>query len=407
MKNKILSLSFPLKLALIFVISFLLWLAYNQFFTKKTASVQYQTATAQKGSLVVSLSASGQVSNSNSRTVTTTASGVVKKVFVKEGQKVTTGTALLSIDLDLDGRQKLQSAYSQYLSAQNNLKTTQDRIYTLESTLINTKNIFNNQWASQSPDDPTYQQKHNDLLAAQAAYDNLQSSVKQAQTSLEAARLAYQLAGSVVYAPISGTIGSISLTPGMILNPTSNSSNSSNLENKIAIVKTSALPSVTVNLTEIDVPKIKVGNQVTVTFDALADKTFTGKIIAIDTTGTVSSNVVNYPTTIQLDSDVPGLFTNMSANINIIIDFKDNVIIVPNSAIKTSDNVSTIQIMKDNQPQLVTVITGISNDTHTEIVSGVSEGDLVVTNTTNTATTTKATTSPFSSFGGGARMIGR
>ena len=376
----------------------------------KAATPQYTTAIAEKGTLVVSLSASGSVSSNNSRTVTTTASGVVKKVYVKEGQKVNTGTPLLQIDLDLNGLQKYQSAYASYLSSKNSLKTAQDKFYSLQSDLVSAKNIFDNQWSMQSPDDPTYIQKHNTLLTAQEAYDNLQNQIKQSQTSLESSRLSYQAAGSVVYAPITGTIGSISLTPGMILNPTSDAANSSNSENKIAIVKTGATPSINVSLTEIDVPKVKVGNKVTVTIDALPGKTFTGKVIAIDTTGTVSSGVVNYPVTIQLDSSIDGVLANMSVTANILTNFKDSVVMVPNAAISAAtDGSVTVRVMKNGQVESVPVEVGISNDTVTEIPSGLSEGDEVVTavSTAATKTITNSTQSIFGGMGGGTRFVGR
>jgi len=383
--------------------------SYNKFKSGQTSKPQYQTAKVERGTLIVSLSTSGQVAATNSRTVTTTASGVVKRIFVKEGQAVKTGTPILEIDLDLNGRQKLQSAYSSYQSAQNSLKSAQDKIWSLQSDLVNTKNIFINQWSMLSPDDPTYIQKHNAYLTAQASYDNLQSTLKQSRAALESSRLSYQLAGATVYAPISGTVSAISLTPGMILNPTSDSSNSSNIENKIAIVKTAATPAITVSLTEIDVPKAKVGNKATITIDAFPDKTFTGKIIAIDTAGIVSSGVVSYPTTIQLDSEASGILSNMSASANIITNFKDEVLIVPNSAIQSNSGDTTVRVMVNGEVQNKTVEIGIQSDSQTEIVSGLNEGDEVVTSVTNssTKTTTSTTTSPFGNIRGGGGFIGR
>lgn len=384
------------------IIGIIIYFVYHQFFATTASAPKYTTATATKGTLVVSLTASGSVATSNSRTVTTTASGVVKKIYVKEGQTVKTGTPIMLIDLDLDGRQKLQSAYSSYLTAQNSLKTTQDDIYSLQSDLVDANNIFVNQWQGKSPDDPTYIQKHNSLLSAQEAYKNLEKQLSQKKIALEASRLSYQAAGATVYAPISGTIGSISLSPGMILNPTSSASNSSNLENKIAIVKTAATPSISVSLTEIDVPKVKVDNKVTITLSAFPDKTYTGKIVAIDTTGTVSSGVVSYPVTITLDSGAPDIFANMSATANILTDFKDNVLIVPNGAIVSQNNETFVRVLKDNILTNLPVVTGLNSDTETEIISGIDEGQPVVTAVTTASTAKATTTSVFGGLGGGA-----
>ena len=406
--NRFKKISLPVRLLIVLIIVGLGWFGYSKIKGSSNSKPQYQTAQAEKGTLIVSLTASGQVSASNSRTVTTTASGVVNKVFVKEGQKVTTGTPILSIELDMDGKQKLQAAYSSYQSAQNNLISAQNKIYDLQSTLVGAKNIFDNQWANQSPDDPTYIQKHDALLSAQAAYDNLQNTINQAKSSLESARLSYQLSGATVYAPISGTVSAISLTPGMILNPTSSAANSSNAENKIAIVKTGATPTISVSLTEIDVTKVHVGDKATITLDAFSDKTFTGKVIAVDTSGTVSSGVVSYPTTIQLDSDVSDVLPNMSATANIITKVLDNVIMVPAAAVQTANGQTTVRQLKDGQLVSVDVEAGDTNNTNTVIVSGVNEGDTVVTSVSSSTTTTQSSSSG-SVFGNtrGGGFIGR
>lgn len=398
------------KIVIPLVLALLVFIIYRSYSANKSSQPQYLTSKVERGNIVVSLSASGSVSTANSRTVTTTASGVVKKIYAKEGDKVTTGTPLLEIDLDLNGRQKFQSAYSSYLSAQNSYQSAQDKFYSLQSDLVSAQNIFVNQWSMQSPDDPTYIQKHNTYLTAQAAFDNLQNTLKQSRASLESSRLSYQLAGAVVYAPISGTISAISLTPGMILNPTSDSANSSNSENKIAIVRTKAAPAIALSLTEIDVPKVKVGNLATVILDALPTKTFTGKIIAIDTTGTVSSGVVSYPVTILLDTDAPGILPNMSATVNIITNFKNDVLMVPSAAIQTQNNATTVRVMINSQVQSKPVEIGLQSDTYTEIVTGLNEGEDVVTSVTIPSATTNSSQSSSvfgGGLGGGARFIGR
>ena len=389
------------------------YFGYTKIFGNKTAAVSYQTAIAEKGTLIVSLTTSGSVAATTSRTVTTTASGVVSKVYVKEGQKVTTGQPLMLIDLDLDGRQQLESANAQLQSAQNSLTAAQNKIYSLDSALTNAANIFNNQWASQSPNDPTYIQRHDDLLTAQANYNALQATIAQSQTSLISAQMAYRAAGATVYAPISGVVSAISLAPGMILNPTSNSNNSSNVSNKIAIVKTNATPAISVLLTEIDVPKVKVGDKATITLDALPNQTYTGKVIAVDTSGTVSSGVVSYTTTIQLDSGIDSILPNMSATANIITDVEDGVVMVPVAAVQTAtDGTTSVREMKNGVLTSVPVTVGKSNTTQMVITTGVNEGETVVTGVVSAATSTSRTSTSTSVFGGGGNrgfgaVIGR
>lgn len=401
-----------IKIILIILIIVSGYFIYKNRTSSRNQTPQYQYGRAEKGTLVVSLSSSGTVAATGSRTVTTSASGVVKRVFVKEGQKVSTGTPILEIDLDLSSRQKLQSAYSAYLSAQNSLKTVQDKILSLESDLAMAKDVYETDWKDkEDKEDPAYIQKHNAYLSTQAAYDNHQAQIKQAQSALESARLSLQLSGATVYSPISGAITGISVVPGMILNSSADSTDSSsNSENKIAIIKTNATPSVSVSLTEIDVPKVKVGNKVSIVLDAYSDKTYTGKVIAVDTSGSVSSGVVSYPATIQFDLGSDDILPNMSATLNIITQIKDDVLKVATSAIQTQNGQSSVRIMKDGQVEFVPVNIGLQSDTETEIISGLDQDQEIIISVTTPGNQSNSFSSPsvFGSFGGGqGRMMVR
>ena len=243
----------------------------------------------------------------------------------------------------------------------------------------------------------------NNWLSAEANYKLKQKAVTQAQTALTSAWYSYQQASPIIYAPIPGTVSGLSLQVGSVINSQS-SSNTSATTNKIAGIMTNAMPTISINLTEIDIPKIKVGDKATVTFDAFSDKTFTGKVVSIDLIGMTSSGVTTYPTVILLDGKSNVILPNMAASASIITETKDNVLMVPASAVTTQNGTSTVQVMKKGRPQTVNVETGLSSEEKTEIISGLSEGDTVVTATTQTGTAsmpTNRSTSPFGSFGGG------
>ena len=87
-------------------------IGYYRYRASKTDQVQYQTAVVEKGTLVISVSASGQVVAANSAPVTTKISGVVKNVYVKDGDNVRIGQALLTIEPDQVSRQTVDLAYS-------------------------------------------------------------------------------------------------------------------------------------------------------------------------------------------------------------------------------------------------------------------------------------------------------
>lgn len=374
---------------------------WGQFFTNKTVKPTYQTTNAERSTLVVSVSSSGQVSATNSRSVDTTVTGVVKTVFVKNDQIVKAGDKIAEIDLDQTSKQTYTQALAAYQSAKNSLSSAQASMYTTQGTMLGNWDTYKKLAESDLYKDtnsstrnlPEFYIAQNTWLASEAQYKNQQSMVNQSQTALSSSAQSLQMASPIIYAPISGKITGLSLMKGAVISGTTNT---------VAHVITDALPTVTVNLTEIDVPKVTVGNKATITIDALPDKTYTGSVISIDTAGLVNSGVTSYPAVIMFDTSAPEVLGNMSAQASIITNTKTDIIAVPNSAVQTVNGQSTVKIMKDGTAQQIPVETGISSDTLTEIVSGISEGDTIITGSTQ-ATTTKSnsqTTSPFSGIGG-------
>lgn len=365
-------------LLVVFVLVFLGW----QVLKGNDKPVQYQTAKAERGTLISSISASGQVSSTNNENVTTSATGVIKTVFVKTGDLIDKGQPIAEIALDLAGLERQAKAWADYLSAKNTLDSANVALYTLQSKMfvanqkfINDRGVTNP--SSDQKDDPVYIEENADWLAAEANYKNQQTVIDQAQIALNSAWLSYLQISSTVVAPISGAVD-LSIDAGAAI---SGSNSTTPTSQKIAGIKTNGTPTIIVSLSEIDVPKVKLGNKVTLTLDALPGKTFTGKITSIDTSGIVSSGVTNYPTSITLDTQSPEIFPNMSATANIIIDTKSDVLIIPSSAIQTQQDQSFVRILKNGVPQDMSVEIGISSDTDTEIISGVNEGDEVITGT--------------------------
>jgi len=379
---------------------------------------QYTTEKVERGTLIVSLSSSGLISSANSASVTTQTSGVVSKLYVKNGDTVQSGDPIAEVDLDMNGQQRANQAYASYQSAKNSLESAKTTLYSLHSTLftewrsymdIAENSTYTNSDGSPNTNNRTlapYISTNDDWLSAEAKYKNQQQVINQSQTSVSSAWASYQQASPIIYAPISGTISGLSLQIGSVLTSQTSSTGNSTSQ-RIANIKTDATPIAIVNLSEIDVTKIKIDNKVTLTMDAYPDKTFTGKIISIDTTGSVTSGVTTYPAYIVFDTTIDGVYPNMGVNAKIITAVKDNVVLVPSSAVTSTDGVSTVKILVKGNFQQQPVEIGNANDTQTEIVTGINEGDTVVTSvsTTSKTTTTNSTRSVFSSFGGGGGAI--
>jgi len=176
-----------------------------------------------------------------------------------------------------------------------------------------------------------------------------------------------------------------------------------------------------ISLNEVDAAKIKVGQKVTLTFDALPDLTLTGKVYEIDTVGTVSQGVVSYNVKIVLDTDEERIKPGMSVTAEIIVAAKTDVSVLPNSAVKSQTGNyyaelieipenkkqeylnNKVGVILPSQPKRQEIEVGISNDSLTEILSGLKEGDIVISSTI-TKTQTNQTNQQFRFPGMGGQV---
>lgn len=383
---------------------------YKTFGKKKTV-VQIQTQKVERGTIISTVSASGQMLTANIVNLSTQAKGLVKKVYAKDGDKVYAGQKIAEIELDKDGQQANAQAYSSYLSAKNALDSAQVTLWTLDSAMWAANRTFVNDSLARGllNYDPTYIQQNDNWLAAEAKYKNQRAVVTQSKVALNNSWLSYQMTSPVITAPISGTIDNITLVTGMISSGGSSSSTTTTSSTRVAIVRAKGEPLASFNLSEIDVAKVKIGQKATIKLDSLTDKTFTGKVASVDRIGSVTSGVTNYPIIIKFDTESLEVLPNMSATANIILEAKDNVLVVPSGAIRIQDDQKVVRVMKNKKEESVTVETGLVSDTQTEIISGLSEGDEIITSTTSINNSSSRTgSSPFSgqirvgsgSFGG-------
>ncbi|MCX6782573.1 MAG: efflux RND transporter periplasmic adaptor subunit [Candidatus Levybacteria bacterium] len=380
------------------------YFGYKNFVSSNQVPI-YQTAQAEKGTLITSVTASGQVTTANNVQITTQAAGVVKDVMVKNGDTLTQGQTIATLTLDQASQQKAASAWSSYLSAKNNLDSAQAKINSLQAAEFKANQTFINDAVARglATDDPTYIQENALWFQAEADYKNHASVITQAQASLNSAALTLSQTSSTITAPAGGIIKGLTITPGAIVTVTSSSTNATSTSQVLGSVYQEGPIQAQVNISEIDSVKVAEGQKVTMTLDAFPNLTFTGKIVTINTNGVTSSGVTNYPAVISFDSGNDHIYPNMGVNASIITDVKNNVILVPSGAIQTSNGQSTVRVMRNGQETSVPVEIGKSSDTQTEIVSGINEGDTVITGQTSTtgAGSTGTTTSPFGNTRGG------
>jgi multidrug efflux pump subunit AcrA (membrane-fusion protein) len=431
-------------ISLVIFIVILGYVGYKFFSSSKSSAPQYQTGIVERGMLITSITASGTITSGDTTYITTGASGTVSKVNVKNGDKVLKGQKLAEITLDDIGQETQITAWNNYqesLVTAKNSRTQKetDNITMLEKkqTMLNLENAKRDSvsggWnpSTKAPYTDSelviLNKQYDEAVAAyQAAISN--NSISDTGISLSGSKSAaayrnYQKVSSTVYSPASGILQNLTLAPGVVLSNSSNSTitvsagtdtstNSQSVASKQigAIKNPDGKYQATVSLTEVDVTKVESGQKVSLTLDAFLDATLTGEVLAINTSGTVSSGVTSYSATILIDKTTLNIYTNMAANAKIITSTKDNVLMVPSSAVQTTNGTKSVRILVNGKLQSIPVEVGSSNDTQAEIISGLNEGDAIVTTVISaTKSTTTTTVSPFGNIGGssgGARNFG-
>lgn len=381
-------------------------------FAQSSKQPQYQTAQVEKGSIVATVSESGSVVAGNQVDVPSTTTGVIEEVYVKDGDTVSAGDNLFKVKSTATPQQKA-SAYTSYLSAQNTLNSAQAKMNSLQSSLFVANRAFVTDRGIQNPitDDPQYIIERANWLQAESDYNNQKGVIAQAQASLNSASLALQATqNAIVTAPVGGTIanfttnvgGYVSAGGGSNASSQDTASTTTSGGTPILVIGDFSQVSVTARASEVDIPKLKLGQKATITLDAFPGKTFVGTVSQINKIGTTTSGVVTYNITVSFVSAPSDVLPGMTASMTIQIARADDAIIVPSSAIQNTNGQSTIRVLKNGQVTQASVETGLTSDTDTEIISGLSVGDTIVTSivtTTGTGTRSQGA-SPFSGIGG-------
>jgi HlyD family secretion protein len=210
------------------------------------------------------------------------------------------------------------------------------------------------------------------LETAKASVEQAQESVALARESLDQAQK--QLDEATIIAPIDGVVASLSAEEGDIIpSPTMSP------QPVIYLIDPTGLELV-VEIDEIDVPEVKLGQEVIIELDALPDTEFKGVVTIIYPLATEVGGVVLYDVKIELDvPEDSGIKVGMSASADIILANQSNVLLVPDRAIiEDSEGRTIVNVMVNEQMEERLVEIGISDGFDTEIINGLREGEMVL-----------------------------
>ena len=208
--------------------------------------------------------------------------------------------------------------------------------------------------------------------------DSVDNQLQNAKASLESAQ--DRLDDYMVTSPITGTVVEKTVKAG------DNVGTGSNSNNTLCIIYDLTYLEMTLNIDELDIDNVEVGQTVNVTSDAKEGQTFTGVVTKVSVVGTTSGGTTTYPVTVRID-DTDGLRPGMNVDAEIVLSSADGVLAIPSLAVNrgdtvlvTSDSPSAANALEQEAPEgyaYVQVTTGISDDSYIEISSGLQEGDTV------------------------------
>ena len=212
--------------------------------------------------------------------------------------------------------------------------------------------------------------------------DDLTETIQSASESLRSAEISMQnlqdaMNNYTITAPISGTI----------IEKDAKAGDAVKAGDTLCIVYDLSYLEMNINVDELQISSISVGQKVQITADAVPDKTYVGTVTRVSMKGASNGGTTTYPVSIRID-DTDGLRPGMNANAEIVVAKADNALVVPNAAVVRG---SYVLVTKDSPSAAnadtameapegfvyVPVKTGVSDDDYTQIVSGIQEGDTI------------------------------
>jgi HlyD family secretion protein len=202
-----------------------------------------------------------------------------------------------------------------------------------------------------------------ELTIATAQVTQARSTLTQAQLNLDEATLV---------APFTATVADVNIEVGQIVNSGT----------PVIVLTDPTSYYVDLYIDETEIGQVQVGQPVVITLDAFPNEGIEGEVTAIKSIGTVSGGIVTYEVRVEIvPTEVP-IRPDMTASATVVVEEKENVLLIPNRAIRREGGVMYVEVLDPSggtEVRRVAIATGASNDAVTEVTAGLKEGDVVVT----------------------------
>ncbi len=343
-------------------------------FMKKTGKVKYITQEIKPRTITQIVEATGTIEPVNTVDIGTQVSGLINEIYVDYNSEVEKGQLLAQIDTSLFEAQ-LQQSLANINNAKATLAKNQAILEYDTKTYNRYKNLYKRNLVSK-----------NDLDSAESAYKSDLAQVASSKASIMQAQANYDTASAnmrytKIISPVKGIVISKEVEVGQTV------AASFQTPTLFTVAEDLNKMRIETSVSEADIGKVKVGQDVEYTLDGYPDSIFTGKVTQVRLSPITESNVVTYTVIIEVENDEGKLLPGMTANVSIITDKKENVLTVPNQALKFTVEGNKqkyekkgIWIDKKGKPVRIDIETGVSNESYTQIISDkIKAGDKVYT----------------------------
>lgn len=349
---------------------------------EQKTTVSYLTEEVTTGTISLTVTATGTVEPVKQVEVGTQVSGVIKKIYVDFNSTVKSGQLLAELDKT--------PLLAQLASVEADLQSAQSQFVYQEANYRRMEQLL----AKKAISETDYESALYQYSAAKANVAKMKSEVERARTNLGYA---------MIYSPIDGVVLNRAVDEGQTV------AASFNTPTLFTIAQDLTKMQVVANVDEADIGRVKEGEKVTFTVDAYPDDTFVGSVKQVRLLAVTNSNVVTYSVVIDAPNPELKLKPGLTASITAFTNTADNVLTIPARALRfTPDSTlvksvpekgkPTVWVMENGQINPVSVITGLNDETRTEIVSGLSKGDKVVVSSTVAAVSAGSASSAQSPF---------
>ena len=348
----------------------------------------YTLATASMGSVNEMVSESGNVSTSNKVDIYSPTNGIITEVNVKNGDIAAKNQVLFEVESTATQQEK-KAAEANYLAAVSSLNSAIATRDSLQASMFSQWQTFKETAESSeyenSDGTPRYEERaqadfhiaESNWTAAEKNYKNAQTAIAQAQANVNSSKLLLDATKDAsVKATADGVVENISVDVGsavtinQVLSPVK----------PVMTIISNAPTEVTVDLSESDVVKVKPGQEVELDVSAVDNKIYKGKVVRVDSVGTSKEGVIRYSTYIRVIDPDDNLRSGMSVDADIMTKHLDNVLVVPNSAVKPYQGGRAVRVVGENKEiKYIPVKIGIRGPEYTQILEGISEGQKVIT----------------------------